>query len=252
MLVIVLAFATLSMTVMPVSGDTKGSMTIKSAYDDGRGTKELDVSINNIEGLHAGQFELHYNSDFGYIRDAELGSVLGDSITSLNMEQAKEGVISLSFASLKELPESGTLLDFEFYVQQSNDSTKTEFTLKEAALYNEEEEEISYNSSEGFIKPFQGESLPNQEVTSDKEWTVSFNTEMSGEIVNSSTVFVLNHRGDIVPTEVELRDNGKKAVVSPVNEYDNRYRYELIVSEQLFSSDGQLLKQAVKLPFAIK
>ena len=230
----------------------EGYVSVSSTYDNGSGITELTIEAQDLDDLYAGQFDLNYNPDFGYVRSVSKGEMIEGAQVSINTDQARDGKISVAFAAESTLSSSGELLTIEFYAAPSQGVESTELTITNTAFINSSFEQVQPVVTDGFIKPFEGVEKEEQQVAADKEWTVAFSTTMKEASVNDSTVYIVNTRGDKVEADLTLSSDKKEVTIVPSEAFNSRYNYEVIVTEKLLSESGKALKQAVKLPFSIQ
>jgi len=108
------------------------------------------------------------------------------------------------------------------------------------------------NVVDGEVKPFEGKKKPSQKnINSNKSWTITFSTPMNRSTLNPHTITVTEDRtGDEIPVKVQMSKDKKSVTVSPVKHYV-KGSYTLTISDQIQSSHGDSLKEAVQLPFTV-
>lgn len=247
-----IAILMISAYVPGVMAKGEGYISVSSSYDTSRGVTELTVDAEQLNDLYAGQFELNYNPEFGYVRAASKGAMLENAQTIINTDQADSGQITVAFAAESELPDSGEVATIEFYTSPSAGVESTGLSLSNTGFFNSEYEEMQPAVSDGFIKPFDGTEKEEMDVPADKTWTIEFNTAMKETSLNDSSVYIVNSAGDKVDADLQLSNEGTAVTITPSGDFNSRYSYEVIVTDNVLSESGVALKQAVKLPFSIQ
>lgn len=237
-----------------VSAEGIGSIMITSSYDDTRGrTASLAVLVSEVEDAAAGSFELHYDSDVGYVTGVDKGDMLpSDSIFIENTEKARDGVMKFAWAGNDTLNEEGTLVDIDFRVVHGNRKDTTSLQLKNVQLFDEDGKEISVNVVDGDVKPFDGKKrTAKKNIDQNKAWKIEFNTPMNRSTLNPHTITVKDDRtGEKLPIRVSLSKDKKIVTVTSVKSYP-KGSYTLTISDQIQSQRGAALKEAVQLPFTV-
>ena len=253
MLSFVLLFA-----LLPWQGDAsavgKGSLIVSSVYEDSaRKTVSISVEASDIENMASGQLELRYDPQVGYARSVEAGSAVSGSISTVNDEAAKDGIIKFAWISTEELSSDGELLNLEFYTTHEQGVKATDLELVQTQVFDESGKAINVSLVEGFVKPFDGQVDASEEVTEDKEWTVTFSTPMEPTSINERSVYITNEsRGYVHNADLSLSSDGKVLTVTPKESYGGYFDYSLVVSENVRSKTNTKLKQAVKVPFTVE
>ncbi len=84
-----------------------------------------------------------------------------------------------------------------------------------------------------------------------KEWTISFNEEISENSVDNTSVYVKNHLGEIIDTNAYIGRDKKTIIVEPPNDgYSSEYDYTLYI-ENIYSIDGKILEEDIKMNFFV-
>ncbi|MFG6114845.1 Ig-like domain-containing protein [Halobacillus sp. MO56] len=90
-----------------------------------------------------------------------------------------------------------------------------------------------------------------EEVSPDKSWTITFNTEIQQTNANKEAIFVKDSNGQQVENKIII--DGKQVIVEPPAEkYKPNHTYELHIEKNLTSSDGVEMAQPVIMPFTIE
>ncbi|MBA2175504.1 Ig-like domain-containing protein [Halobacillus locisalis] len=253
MLSFVLLFA-----LVPWQGDAsavgKGSLIVSSVYEDSaRKTVSISVEASSVEDMASGQLELRYDPQVGYARSVEAGSAVSGSISTVNYEAAKDGIIKFAWISTEELSSDGELLNLEFYTTHEKGVKATDLELVATQVFDEDGEEIKVALEDGYVKPFDGKIEVAEEVVGDKTWTVTFSTPMLSSSITNQSVYILNEsRRNLVKADLSLSNDGTVLTVTPDEELGRYFDYSLIVSENVRSMTNTRLKQAVKVPFTVK
>lgn len=236
-----------------VEAAQQGQVMITSSYEERRGrTVSLSVLVSDVEDVSAGSLELHYDADVGYVTGSEKGDALPDNALFVNnTEQAKNGVIKAAWASETNL-EDGALITLDFRLMHRNRKNNTDLDLSNVQLFDKDGDPVTVNIVDGDVKPFEGNKKASQKnINSNKSWTITFSTPMNRSTLNPHTITVTEDRtGDEIPVKVQMSKDKKSVTVSPVKHYV-KGSYTLTVSDQIQSSHGDSLKEAVQLPFTV-
>ncbi|WP_081672899.1 Ig-like domain-containing protein [Pontibacillus marinus] len=237
-----------------VEAASGGQVMITSSFEERRGrTVSLSVLVSDIEDADAGSFELHYDADVGYVTEAEKGDAMPEGALFVkNIDQARNGVIKAAWASDDGEVKDGELLTLEFRLMHRNRKNSTDLDLSNVQLFDEDGDPISFNVVDGDVKPFNGKKKASQKnINSNKTWTIKFNTPMNRSTLNPHTITVTDDRtGEKIPVKVKMSKDKKSVTVSPVKHYV-KGSYTLTINDQIQSSHGDSLKEAVQLPFTV-
>ncbi|WP_108668984.1 phosphodiester glycosidase family protein [Peribacillus acanthi] len=109
-------------------------------------------------------------------------------------------------------------------------------------------DEITAIYKEGPQKPYFSKTNATK-VSSTKEWTVTFNTEMSKGSVSNSTIYIEDEFGVRTPVSVSLDASFKKAIVkAPTGGYEKGKAYQLVITKYNSSTAGRtMLKDSYKV-----
>lgn len=92
-----------------------------------------------------------------------------------------------------------------------------------------------------------------ESVEPTKVWTVEFNTEMDSESINNETIYVIDSNENKVATSIYLTEDKRKAKVNPpANGYKQEENYQLVVTNDVYSTNKVLIKQGYSIDFTIK
>lgn len=233
-----------------------GEIMVSSFYDDNSRvrTVNLSVSLRDVENLQAGSLSLQFDPNMGYPTSVEKGELLSSPevlvVHTDDRQELQSGEIQLAFASPTVLESSGNLLEIEFrLLRRYTDST--DLQLYNVQLFNGDGNPLPVQVTDGAIKPFDGKSFEKKRANqTTKSWTVEFNTPMKRNTLNPSTVYVMDSRGNRIPVKVDLSDDKKKMIVTPLGKYSSG-DYTLYINENVKSSRGNKLKKPVEMAFTI-
>ncbi len=147
--------------------------------------------------------------------------------------------VTADIPSEAELPLSVSKL----YVAETSEDNKDWGTLhldRLSASYTDEEESLDNLVDHAF-------------VNDNKEWTITFSTELMESSVNSDSIYVQDVDGNKVDANVSLDSSKIKVTVTPAGgSYKGNQFYELVVSSNVKSSGGANMKQDVTKVFQVK
>lgn len=83
----------------------------------------------------------------------------------------------------------------------------------------------------------------------DKVFTIRFNNTLKKSTVSNSNILVLDEGSNSVNVNVEIGDDNKSVLVSPINNYQYEKSYTLIIKKEVQSSEGKSLLKAVRMIF---
>lgn len=86
-------------------------------------------------------------------------------------------------------------------------------------------------------------------ILPDKQWTISFKQALKEDYVNSSTIYVADSTGNIVPTAVSLSEDRKSIKVIPYKAYKLGENYYLFISKNF--NNGNSLSKGFRMNFQI-
>jgi hypothetical protein len=232
-------------------------VSVTSAYDEGvRKPIDIAVMIQGAGQLTGGVVELQFDEDVSRLKNISAGDVLnsGSFIVFDNLadEERSKGTVKVSFAGAEEVSEDGILINLEFELWQRNGETPIE--IKNIELYDKSLNEMNVAVNDGEIGSFKGKSQKKEgSVSGEKDWTISFSSQIHPSSVNRHTIYVVNQRtNEKLPVKLVLSNDRKSLQVqSPGSGYASG-DYILYVSNHAKSPGGIPLKEAVKMEFSVQ
>ena len=83
-----------------------------------------------------------------------------------------------------------------------------------------------------------------------KEWTIVLNNQIDPYSVTLENIYIADEQGNkISTTEPKLLDNQKSVVINPTVDYEQGKIYYLYIMKQLKSSNGENMKENIRIPF---
>jgi subtilisin family serine protease len=86
------------------------------------------------------------------------------------------------------------------------------------------------------------------DVSNFKTWTIKFSKLIDTNTVNNNNVYILDSNGNKLDQYISISNN-KIVINPPINYYNFDSTYTLYIEDNIQSTDGQLLTQAVKMNF---
>lgn len=98
--------------------------------------------------------------------------------------------------------------------------------------------------------PFEGRTVLNdKKQMPDKELMIKFTKEIDKNTINEQNVYVLDSKGSLV--DVQLQCEGNILRIKPMQYYIANGAYDLYIRKNVQSSEGKLIKKAIKYEFTI-
>lgn len=85
-----------------------------------------------------------------------------------------------------------------------------------------------------------------------KDWTIKFNKAIDENYATSEYIYIKNSQGIIIPTNLQLSQDKKSAIISPSQEFSGYIKgeeYYLYISDVVKSLSGDSLQKSIKMPF---
>lgn len=250
-----LLVVTLSFLLFPLvinaekaSAQTQGVIGVETKYEDRRGAN-FTVSIygDNLSNLAGGSFELRYDGNVLNVQSVAKVDALDTATFAHNITDHSVKVAWASAAGI-DVKESN-LIEVSFRLTTANASSN--LTLHDVMLFDTNGNKINARSFNGKVTPFKGEQKKAANaVSGNKEWVITFNRAVHPSTVNANAVYVVNSRGERIPTSPKLSADRKTLTVTPVGNYTSG-DYKLMVTEQLRTEKGFALKKPVQFSFTV-
>ncbi|KGX85158.1 phosphodiester glycosidase family protein [Pontibacillus marinus] len=131
----------------------------------------------------------------------------------------------------------------KLYVAEPSEDNKDWGTLhldRLSASYKDEEESLHNLVDHAF-------------VNNNKEWTITFSTELMNSSINNESIYVQDVSGNKVDANVSLDSSKTKVTVTPAGDgYTGNKFYQLVVTTKVKSSGGANMRQEVTKVFQVK
>ncbi len=75
-----------------------------------------------------------------------------------------------------------------------------------------------------------------KDIDVNKQWSLSFNRELSKDNINSTNIYITDSNGCIIPTSVSLMENKKSIKIIPLKPYCSGNTYYLFIANNISSS----------------
>lgn len=86
-------------------------------------------------------------------------------------------------------------------------------------------------------------------VPLDKEWTISFNTQLNSDTINASNIYIIDSKYSFVGCNLSLSSDKKSVVITPEADYRPDEEYYLIINRDVKSVNDKSLVKSVRMKF---
>lgn len=126
----------ISMLVIPYSAAAAEASVLTVGTAGGRrgDTVTLDVTLNEVNGIAGGGFNVRYDNHLLTLVSAEAGEALGGRVATINPKYAQD-MVRVSFAGTSALEEAGTLLRLTFRISKDAPVGEIPVTAEDVKLY---------------------------------------------------------------------------------------------------------------------